>query len=56
MTTQQPINPKFAKTDFRVVKIYRFQKQQYCLYECRLHTGRTHQIRLHCQEIGTPII
>ena len=26
------------------------------LLEWRLETGRTHQIRVHCQEIGHPII
>ncbi len=26
------------------------------LAECRLETGRTHQIRIHCNEVGHPII
>jgi 23S rRNA pseudouridine1911/1915/1917 synthase len=27
-----------------------------CLLECRLQTGRTHQIRVHCQLAGHPVV
>jgi 23S rRNA pseudouridine1911/1915/1917 synthase len=27
-----------------------------CLIECRLETGRTHQIRIHCAEAGHPLL
>jgi 23S rRNA pseudouridine1911/1915/1917 synthase len=27
----------------------------YCLVECRLETGRTHQVRIHLGEAGTPL-
>jgi 23S rRNA pseudouridine1911/1915/1917 synthase len=28
---------------------------EYTLVECRLETGRTHQVRIHLGEVGTPI-
>ncbi len=27
-----------------------------CLVECRLETGRTHQVRVHLTELGLPIL
>jgi RluA family pseudouridine synthase len=42
----------FAHTDFVLVK-----KMKKCLLvEARLHTGRTHQIRVHLSESGLPIL
>jgi 23S rRNA pseudouridine1911/1915/1917 synthase len=29
--------------------------QQFALVECRLETGRTHQVRIHLGEAGTPL-
>jgi 23S rRNA pseudouridine1911/1915/1917 synthase len=43
---------KEARTNFRVVE--RFEKA--ALVECRLETGRTHQIRVHLQHIKHPVI
>jgi 23S rRNA pseudouridine1911/1915/1917 synthase len=40
-----------AVTNVRVVETYR----GYALVECRLETGRTHQVRIHLGEAGTPI-
>ena len=45
------INSKDAITHFRVLK--RFKNQT--LIECKLETGRTHQIRVHMNYIGYPI-
>ena len=44
-------NSKEAKTHFRVLKRYK----EHTLIECKLETGRTHQIRVHMQYIGFPI-
>ena len=41
-----------ARTDFRVVR----SGKDATLLECRLHSGRTHQIRVHLQHLGHPIL
>lgn len=46
------INSKVATTHFVVMKRY----DNATLIECRLETGRTHQIRVHLKYIGHPII
>lgn len=47
------INSKDAITHFRVLK--RFNNTNQTLIECKLDTGRTHQIRVHMAYIGYPI-
>ena len=47
------INSKDAVTHFRVLK--RFNSVNQTLIECKLETGRTHQIRVHMAYIGYPI-
>lgn len=50
---------KSAQTSYKVLKVFTSQKNsqyQISLIECRLHTGRTHQIRVHLQHIGTSIL
>ena len=47
------INSKDAITHFRVLK--RFPQANQTLIECKLETGRTHQIRVHMAYIGYPI-
>ena len=46
------INSKDAITHFRVLKRYRNKT----LIECKLETGRTHQIRVHMAYINHPIV
>ena len=45
-------NSKEAVTNFKVIRRYR----DYTLVECELLTGRTHQIRVHLQYIGYPLV
>ena len=45
-------NSKDARTHFKVMERF----QDYTLVECRLETGRTHQIRVHMQYIGYPVV
>lgn len=44
---------KWAVTDYEVLKI---NKNSFSYVKLKLHTGRTHQIRVHLSELGYPII
>ncbi|MDP9186944.1 MAG: RluA family pseudouridine synthase [Verrucomicrobiota bacterium] len=41
-----------AKTEYRVVR----SSDQISLVECKLHSGRTHQIRVHLHHLGHPVL
>lgn len=45
-------NSKDARTHFKVLERF----AEYTFIECRLETGRTHQIRVHMQYIGHPVV
>lgn len=45
-------NGKKAVTHYRVLERFR----QYTYVECRLETGRTHQIRVHMTSVGHPLL
>lgn len=51
---EREINPtgQTAITHYRLIQNY----GHYCLVECQLETGRTHQIRVHMQYLGHPIL
>jgi len=48
------INGKEAITYYSLIK--NFANQNYSIVELKPITGRTHQLRVHCKEIGHPII
>lgn len=50
--SDNPVKGKYSHTDYRIIAIY----GNYALVLFRLHTGRTHQIRIHSKYLGTPIL
>lgn len=52
MAATEGANAREAWTSFQLIERLRAAT----LVECRLHTGRTHQIRVHFQYIGHPIV
>jgi 23S rRNA pseudouridine1911/1915/1917 synthase len=41
-----------ARTEYRVVR----SNERASLIECQLHSGRTHQIRVHLHHLGHPVL
>ncbi len=53
MAVLEPGTGKPAVTDYEVLNI---QDDQTTLVRCHIHTGRTHQIRVHLKHVGAPIL
>lgn len=47
-----PTRGRSAKTEYRVLRF----GGEISLIECRLHSGRTHQIRVHLHHLGHPLL
>ncbi|MDY3330644.1 MAG: RluA family pseudouridine synthase [Pelistega sp.] len=60
MAVEKPIAPKPALTHYACLKIGTYQDKKaekgVSLIECRLETGRTHQIRVHMSALGHPLL
>lgn len=50
----EAVNPRDALTEYWVEK--RWEKHNLSLVDIKLHTGRTHQIRVHFSAIGQPLL
>lgn len=53
--TQSNSNIRVAKTDYKVLEQFG-GGNNYALVQCDLHTGRTHQIRVHMAYIKHPVV
>ncbi len=49
-------NARDAKTDFKLLEVAPLEAPTHALVRSRIHTGRTHQIRVHLQYLKTPIL
>ncbi len=47
---------KEAVTDYTVLKIWHINHSVYSMLDLKIHTGRTHQIRVHLSSMGNPVI
>ncbi len=49
-------NGRDAITEYMVKKIWHTRSGVYSLLDIKIHTGRTHQIRVHLSSMGNPIV
>jgi 23S rRNA pseudouridine1911/1915/1917 synthase len=54
-SVQDPEKHPDAKPAITHIKFIRSIRSEYSMIECKLETGRTHQIRIHLSEIGHPL-
>jgi 23S rRNA-/tRNA-specific pseudouridylate synthase len=56
-TIDSEVGGKSARTEFRTLqKVNSVKSGEISLVELRPKTGRTHQLRIHCSELGYPIL
>ncbi len=56
MAVVRPPRGRSARTDYRARQTLHTDSGPASLVECRLHTGRTHQLRVHLKHLGHPIL
>lgn len=56
MAVTSHVKGREALTYYRAIKTFGHHEKTVSLMECRLATGRTHQIRVHMSHIGFPLI
>jgi len=54
--TDNPQQGKPATTEYRLMKYWQTKSCYYSLLELKLHSGRTHQIRVHLSSLSHPIV
>ncbi|MBI5530647.1 MAG: RluA family pseudouridine synthase [Candidatus Doudnabacteria bacterium] len=58
MAAKEPVDAKEALTEYKVLEYLKNPStlDEYTLIRVKLHTGRTHQIRVHMSYIGHPLL
>jgi 23S rRNA pseudouridine1911/1915/1917 synthase len=56
MTVKNPVEGREAVTHYKVSEVFYYEWKKLSLIEVTLETGRTHQIRVHMNNIGHPVL